>query len=833
MELVGYTGCRPGTNSTDVDEDGLQDTPMGVTYGGFTLTDEDPEIYCHCVVEPLVYPSDANHRDLDENCNDKEQSPVEVDPGSYFCRWTAHDVYVDASPYVEFSVEPTCLKCAQAYDDDDEGGETGLTNAWGSSSSKVNDVDYCANCSMASAQAIRWDAWSSPLWNEPINTQITPSCDHNRVNGTIGGGGDTAFRGSSPTEVFITIIAAKYENLIDKIYRYAWRVQYSTLTEGDRKRFDTRINIYNGSTYTSEEMRDSSSDVYEKYNTGSLLSNWVVDDGFISEDTDNMVKLKVHFLEADVMLATRVYQKWASSDVMGTVGGLLSVLSGLIVFVMTKMEALKEHQMRAKELSGNKSDPVVFARHLLRELHHGIFSEHGTMVKHDTLDDEEEKRLLGVWDKMDTDGGGDLDVGELHKALKRLGKIRTSRRNAIELMREADADGNGRMSYKEFRSLFVEAPYTPSNPEDMAPIGLVDAEFEAKQKRKQEKFAKQQERKRRMSLGLSCDDLDGDADADDEFDDDDSDIDPSASALDLPQNTDEYGFTLDAMGRSTWPPSAADASVAEVDDDNPPGWTPDMEEVWGTGYADYLRARADDAGLTGFGIFSNDANRLSSSAVDKEWMAARLQADRDRRIESLRNPHGPRHSTRIDWSDKLVRIKRRKDPFQPTQRAPKFPGLPQVARPPRPDTPSQPPPGLGARLAATFRRSSGFSREGTDATRSHRSAEERERRRNERDERRRQRSPPPAATQATATPVEVVVVNEILDDDAEYGGQQPVMASLSDDETNGTAAQVDWSGKRVRIKRRKEDGPQRGASASPGSGLGVRPNNDDEMILRL
>ena len=52
----------------------------------------------------------------------------------------------------------------------------------------TNFVNSCPNCSLASAHAVRWDAWATPLWRNYPHPQIHPHGDHNRVNGTIGAG---------------------------------------------------------------------------------------------------------------------------------------------------------------------------------------------------------------------------------------------------------------------------------------------------------------------------------------------------------------------------------------------------------------------------------------------------------------------------------------------------------------------------------------------------------------------------------------------------------------------------------------------------------------------
>ena len=52
------------------------------------------------------------------------------------------------------------------------------------------------------AQAIRWDAWATPIWAYPSHTRIKPHKDKNRVTGVIGAGANAkVLRGKEPTTV--------------------------------------------------------------------------------------------------------------------------------------------------------------------------------------------------------------------------------------------------------------------------------------------------------------------------------------------------------------------------------------------------------------------------------------------------------------------------------------------------------------------------------------------------------------------------------------------------------------------------------------------------------
>ena len=90
---------------------------------------------------------------------------------------------------------PKCEGCGAANGT----GGGALVNDWGGGE---NAVASCPNCSLATAAAIWWDAWATPIWTSAPNPQVYPHVDDNRVSGVIGAGDNgKVLRGSGETNV--------------------------------------------------------------------------------------------------------------------------------------------------------------------------------------------------------------------------------------------------------------------------------------------------------------------------------------------------------------------------------------------------------------------------------------------------------------------------------------------------------------------------------------------------------------------------------------------------------------------------------------------------------
>jgi len=199
-----------------------------------------------------------------------------------------------------------------------------------------------------SAQAIRWDAWATPIWVDSGSPHILPHRDHNRVNGTIGAGaGGAVLRGAAPTQVELSMIPANYK---DKLKggtkaqsRAGFRLQFASAVLGDTQTFSSRAAVYNGSALRPRDFLDESTAAYAEYYDGSLRENFIVDDGFVAEGVSNQVAFELTLAQADVMLAVTIDKKTTASEVLGTLGGLFPIIASLICLVMVRYDDVPPH----------------------------------------------------------------------------------------------------------------------------------------------------------------------------------------------------------------------------------------------------------------------------------------------------------------------------------------------------------------------------------------------------------------------------------------------------------------------------------------------------------
>ena len=178
VEFVGYTGCINGT--ADVNLDGIDDTETKIDIEGFvTGSATTYSSHCHCVSETGVY-----------------GRGLWLYQGSYFCQQIVRKATINGSPKIKFTAAPECKSCTGSGDYSD----------WGTGES--NKIVECSNCTLANAQAIRWDVWASPMWKETPNKNIYPRKDHNRVNGTLSRADGGVYRGGDATSVVLATIPA-------------------------------------------------------------------------------------------------------------------------------------------------------------------------------------------------------------------------------------------------------------------------------------------------------------------------------------------------------------------------------------------------------------------------------------------------------------------------------------------------------------------------------------------------------------------------------------------------------------------------------------------------
>ena len=159
--------------------------------------------------------------------------------------------------------KPKCEDCGAANGT----GGGALVNDWGGGE---NAVASCPNCSLATAAAIWWDAWATPIWTSAPNPQVYPHVDDNRVSGVIGaGGGARVLRGSGETSAELTMIPVSYDDDIPKgggggaaaaalLDRTGFRLQFASSALGDAQSFGTRAPLFNSTDLRPSDFRAES-----------------------------------------------------------------------------------------------------------------------------------------------------------------------------------------------------------------------------------------------------------------------------------------------------------------------------------------------------------------------------------------------------------------------------------------------------------------------------------------------------------------------------------------------------------------------------------------------
>lgn len=442
VEFVGYTGCTNA--SVDVDENGVFDgqndikTP-NIIDTGLIYDPENRIAQCQCAqesgtVESLIH----------------GEQPFWVNKGSYLCQWMVQDALVDASPRIQFISKPTCGSCLVAHD---ENG-TVITNDYGGTAGTTNKVYDCPNCSLATAQAIRWDAWASPIWASPASPNIVPWVDINRVNGTLGTGDPAAvFRGAEPNEVTLSMIPAAYADTLaggkpaDK-QELGFRLQFAESAVGSIATFETRAPVFNGSELRPRDFQDEDLPMYSIYYDGSLRENFIASEGastdFVGVTMENMVAFEMNFAQADVMLAASITPDASFMTVLGVLGGLFPIIAGLVVLVMNNWEMVNNPLSPFRQKVRAQADRARAAvTHVRRASTNASF------------DMSSEEGIRSAFKMFDTDGNGFITKSEFRQIMGKLGD-QLSKKDTEALIHQADTNGDGQIDYDEFVRMMME-----------------------------------------------------------------------------------------------------------------------------------------------------------------------------------------------------------------------------------------------------------------------------------------------------------------------------------------------------------------------------------------
>ena len=459
VELVGYAGCLHG--SADVNGDGVEDTEFEIVDEGLLYDESTKQVECYCAAGDMLKegPGSTDKMGYIEMLTTKKNYAF-VHEGSYVCTWKVENAKVDGVPSVMFSAKPTCGHCEQALDEDGDP----IMNDFGAG---TNEVMTCEDCTLASAQGIRWWTYATPLWSDPEFMgahNLEPKKDTNQVNGSIGLGPDTVFRGDKLTEIDVSLIASKYENfIIDKQGGASWgyRLQYKAISIGDRAPFETVRPYYNGSDLGPDTFTDTASADFDTYYGGNLLRNFISDEAFVEQS--NEVHVKIGFVKSDVMLATQIFQKTKPAEASGVIGGLMGVISGFIGLVLIRFEMLRNPnspiRKQARRMSHHSHRILKHFKNL-----HAIDPEDWGEKRE--LDAREIKELTQAFEEADHDKSGSVSFAELYEALRST-DIKITKAQAQAIMEKADTDGNGELDLMEFMHIFAHhAPHPGSGEEE-------------------------------------------------------------------------------------------------------------------------------------------------------------------------------------------------------------------------------------------------------------------------------------------------------------------------------------------------------------------------------
>ena len=289
VEFLGYAGCWDGT--MDLDGDGTEDTEFVIEDRSLSYPRASRTAWCRCY---------GTSGFVDAQLAGVQFARVEA--GSLYCSWSVQHAKVLATPQIDFSLVALCPTCTQAYDNNTQP----ITNNWGQG---TNPVKACAKCTLASAQAVRWKVWASPVWESTPNEFLVPHRDDNSAHGTTAAYGGV-FRGAAKSEVEFSLIPVRYEDSIDVIEAYAYRLQATGTNLGSTANFDIQLAWHNETQFSAADLTtDPGSEVYAQFYQGSLLKNFIKEASFVEEDLSNEVHFSFILNKADVMLAVNV-DKW-------------------------------------------------------------------------------------------------------------------------------------------------------------------------------------------------------------------------------------------------------------------------------------------------------------------------------------------------------------------------------------------------------------------------------------------------------------------------------------------------------------------------------------------
>jgi hypothetical protein len=193
---------------------------------------------------------------------------------------------------------------------------------------------------MTMATAIKWT----------LEADRTYPGDVNVIGGTISAqdlSTNAQFKGSTSSEASVSLIASQYQNVITNTNINSYRLQHNGVTYGSYGELVTAYDVIEGTGYQPLT-------AYSNHITGSFLETYTL----LSEDLTDSVgaNIKATIYPAQLSITVQEIQTWLQA--LGTIGGFVSAIMGLVLAVMNRVQQLEYIETKLKESMVKKAAAV-------------------------------------------------------------------------------------------------------------------------------------------------------------------------------------------------------------------------------------------------------------------------------------------------------------------------------------------------------------------------------------------------------------------------------------------------------------------------------------------
>ena len=187
----------------------------------------------------------------------------------------------------------------------------------------------------------------------------------------------------------------RYKDNIQDYVRQTFRLQFELYTTGDTAQFKTKGYIYNGpGSQTTDDIKDFSAMAV----AGSLRSEFIEEESFVDEERENAVVFEITLQQATMMLSTQIdvltkqlevcdrrtnrrgvfcgvfcnalpshtCALGSTTQLSGTIGGLISVLTALFIVLMHNVEDAQDPNSKLRQSMNKGLVRVHSARESMR-----------------------------------------------------------------------------------------------------------------------------------------------------------------------------------------------------------------------------------------------------------------------------------------------------------------------------------------------------------------------------------------------------------------------------------------------------------------------------------